>query len=837
MYLNSNQNKSAYNWTFSNFLRLLSLEAFAVVVYYLLLPGDPKNSLMFGYSVVRLGLIVLFALIAILLFVFASKAGKSSTQPGWLDSIIKPTSFSFLLFLTVLFSVASVVAIGFPMEFSLSAIMQRLAPILVWISIVLIESVFMLADRWFGVSWKGKIDKRLLKSWLLLLLCFFLIWVFISITKSGQSPDPVSWREMGSPILAWQIGVAVLIGGFASLIIAEVERSNPNSRCWIEAVIMLGLYGIAIWIWLGQPLQYSYFSPRVKPPNQEVYPYSDALYYNLAAESVTLGEGLLMHSVTPRPLYLTILTYMIQLTNGDYSGIITIQTLWLGLIPVVLYLIGKRILNRGVGISLALLSIFRELVAIQATVDIQLSNSKLIMADLPTFLFLLIFTYFVIDWFKAKTPDIKQALWVGASLGTLMLFRTQAVILLPFVLIAGLYQFKSVLKNLYFQLGMIVIACFLVICPWLVRNYMLTGQVMFDDPVTQTSFLQGRYQLGEDGETQSGSILSSFMKHPVEVVKFVANHFFRNEIGTIFVTPPQRLIGTWPLLFSQTTFWTENIVALTISQQIGLMGILALIALGIVSIVSRTGMIGLTPLVINLAYTLGNGLARNSGGRYNLPVDWVGYFYLVMGIVQLATWLLAGLGQQSNARLTTADISNNTAKSSWKRIIALCIGFVTIGSVIPLTEAIYQQRYPPVTPESVTRLMEEWGANDPQLLAEINSNEVTLRYGRELFPRFYRPGDGEQGSKWAAYAPYDFCRMGFELIDTDRIGAVVVTLDRPPAYFPSRMDAVVVGEETTGLVKGKPEPLFAAKWIVLHTDPVTIVRGLDTPPDRCRLKP
>ena len=79
--------------------------------------------------------------------------------------------------------------------------------------------------------------------------------------------------------------------------------------------------------------------------------------------------------------------------------------------------------------------------------------------------------------------------------------------------------------------------------------------------------------------------------------------------------------------------------------------------------------------------------------------------------------------------------------------------------------------------------MEEWGANNPQLLADINSGGENLRYGRELFPRFYRPGDGELGSKWAAYAPYDYCRMGFEFIDTDQIGAVVVTLDRPSRVF------------------------------------------------------
>jgi hypothetical protein len=79
--------------------------------------------------------------------------------------------------------------------------------------------------------------------------------------------------------------------------------------------------------------------------------------------------------------------------------------------------------------------------------------------------------------------------------------------------------------------------------------------------------------------------------------------------------------------------------------------------------------------------------------------------------------------------------------------------------------------------------------------------------------------------------------MGFELIDTDQIGAVLVTLDRPPASFPNREDALVIGKETTVEVKGKQIPVLVADWVVLKTKPVTIVKGLDGPPEHCRLKP
>ena len=36
-----------------------------------------------------------------------------------------------------------------------------------------------------------------------------------------------------------------------------------------------------------------------------------------------------------------------------------------------------------------------------------------------------------------------------------------------------------------------------------------------------------------------------------------------------------------------------------------------------------------------------NALVRNSGGRYILPIDWVGIFYYSIGLGQLTLWVVA----------------------------------------------------------------------------------------------------------------------------------------------------------------------------------------------------
>lgn len=841
MTLPSNQPQPSKIWNVTHFLRMIALEALVVVIFYLLLPVDPKNSLILGLSASRLFLIGVFFCISVLLFFLAGQTNRQIGMQEWIHIFIQKSSlYASLLWSCAIIGLTSLVAAAYPLELieeQYRAFWQRLIPSLVWIAAVALELLVFLIVLRYGFSLINKIDRRILKTWAWISIGLWILWGVIALTGIGQTPDPVSWRELGSPILAWQFWLAVLVGWVIAYLISKFPIQKAGVARGVDGFLMICLYGLALWLWLGQPLQNSYFSPETRPPNYEVYPYSDALYYNLAAESVTLGEGLSMHSVTPRPMYLTILSYLVHLTDGYYPNVIVLQTLWLGLIPVLLYLLGKQILHRGAGISLALLAIFREQVAIQATADIQLSNSKLIMADLPTLLVMLLFCVLVIDWLKVKSPGLNKALWVGGCLGCLMLFRTQAVVLLPAILFIAYFRYRPQWKTWATHSITLVLGLVLVISPWLIRNYQISGQWIFDDPATQTSLLQSRYQLEGVESDEDGSIWTSLVQHPAGVIGFVANHFFRNEIGTIFVTPPQRLIGNWPLLFNQTDFWTSQNISLTLTNQLLLAGILALLALGIVSTVFRVGWIGLIPLAINVTYTLGNGLARNSGGRYNLPVDWIGYFYLVMGVAQLAAWVLAGLGLAGKQGKQPDELTVQSGASFTKNLVVNCLGLVLLGAIIPITESLFPQRYQLITNATAPKVLADWGVTDPELLAAAGQDGRVIRLGRELFPRFYRPGVGEQGSNWAAYAPLDECRMGFELIDTEQIGAVLVMLDRPPAYFPNRADALVIGLETTVEVKGKSVPVLMADWVVLHTNPVTVVKRLDAPAEHCRLKP
>ena len=202
--------------------------------------------------------------------------------------------------------------------------------------------------------------------------------------------------------------------------INKLSQHYPKIR-HIQFLIPILIYLFTVVLWVAQPFQTSYFAPRVRPPNYEVYPYSDAMFYSASAENVLNGNGflgwgnneMLSWQVTPRPYYISLLAYFIFLAQDDYFKLIFIQTLLLALIPVTGFIIGKKIHGNALGVFIALLLIFKEINTIQATQYISVSQSKLLLADQPTQLVVLGLSLIVIMYLQATHNKNKMALVTG----------------------------------------------------------------------------------------------------------------------------------------------------------------------------------------------------------------------------------------------------------------------------------------------------------------------------------------------------------------------------------------------------------------------------------------
>jgi hypothetical protein len=97
--------------------------------------------------------------------------------------------------------------------------------------------------------------------------------------------------------------------------------------------------------------------------------------------------------------------------------------------------------------------------------------------------------------------------------------------------------------------------------------------------------------------------------------------------------------------------WTG---VLTGAQLIGLVASLAVAVAGMIAAAKRNTTLGLLPAAACLSYLLGNALARTSGGRYIVPVDWIVLLYFALGLAVITRGSLVALGLGGGASTSTS---------------------------------------------------------------------------------------------------------------------------------------------------------------------------------------
>ena len=202
----------------------------------------------------------------------------------------------------------------------------------------------------------GRLAVALLWRTAIIWLVFGGLAIFVAVTRIGVTPEATgSWGEPAVPFLEWQVLLAWLLGSL--FLLAEIRKPALFSRKHIDVFI-----GLAIWLgtavlWLSQPVQPAYFATPPRPPNYQIYPYSDGLTYAQYAQSILIGDGFMGGDIPARPLYIVILAGLHALAGQDYTRVIALQTLLLAVFPLSLYLLGKELGSRPLGLAAALLVI------------------------------------------------------------------------------------------------------------------------------------------------------------------------------------------------------------------------------------------------------------------------------------------------------------------------------------------------------------------------------------------------------------------------------------------------------------------------------------------------
>ncbi|MDR3574615.1 MAG: glycosyltransferase family 39 protein [Anaerolineaceae bacterium] len=849
------------------FFLLAALEAVGNAVYLMALAADPKNQLVFGYSLPRLMIILGLLLLFVIGLALAAFSWRRPDRVNGFAAQLAHNRLSFqtLLIISGVIFVAGWAAVFTPDVYfgSYSSYAARLRPALVWLTLFSLQTAvyLLLWDRRLHSLQKPEMitqNKRtFLLSGIVLAGCLG-IWAVVAFSRVGLRPD-LFWGKTGVPLLNQQILAALLI---SLLLLAILHRLQVHSSTgWLrflsgwklDLLICVLLWLAAALLWNHQPLPHSHFAPGPYPPNNVVYPYSDAAIYDLAAQFAIIGQGFSgFNSYIDKPLYSAFLVLLHTLMGQSYQQVIALQVVFLGALPALLYLIGRQLFSRAAGVLVGVLAVFKGINSISGTLVIwDVSNPKLMMSEYPLGLALVLFTLLMVLWLKDPERRYRYLMAAGGVIGLATLIRHNTWILLAAAWLVILLVFWRKWKKWLRASFLFTILLVVSILPWMWQSGQVSHNAFYFLTPLRGVVLNNRYlpylprpvinllsppkkslpaaavpTLPAAGTPAAGAAAQpsslapstggrsqTFMGSLNGIISPIADNFMHDLVTSTLTLPStffnqdiQNLVRQQQPSSFWNTIWDGRMSPL---QGILIALDLILLAIGIGASWSRWKLAGLMPLITFLAYSLGTAVARTSGGRYIVPVDWVVYFYYGFGLLQLLLWAAAFFGRALEPAQVEvqAEAQANPAQSyfglfAW-RSLAVLLGFFAIGVLVPLPQYSFPRLYPTLSRSAVVQMLADRGAlamtgyslTDLQQFAGGGKNNV-VAYGRALYPRYLDFNNDSKASEVNSGLPKSSPYLTFDLVGPGGLLSSALPMKTPPAYFPDSSEVVLVGCKT-----------------------------------------
>jgi hypothetical protein len=378
------------------------------------------------------------------------------------------------------------------------------------------------------------------------------------------------------------------------------------------------------------------------------------------------------------------------------------------------------------------------------------------------------------------------------------------LVILPFVLLIAFLVLGWKNKNAFLLVSCFLAGVLVSVAPWLLHNYLISGQITFDAPFEyQVIASQYKYTGNLDlesvdlqGKSLFGILLTFALKDPKFVFGFIASHSFATQIGGLLALP---LFEKYNGLFAPVNlYWMTWDGQLEWYNLALILVYLAIIALGLAAAWRRLRWVGLLPLAFALGYSLANGISRFSGWRYDFPADWISYFYFGLGAAEIFSVTVLLLGADSEKVFSPISPEVSSAPK-WTQGLLLAGAFALIGAVPWMAEGFASPRYADQTPQKMVEELSDspavikLGVDPSQIELFMVQPQSALQIGRVLYPRYFYRGIGLSSTHpWPAYVPRDFSRMGFLLLNQTRRDALFQSKEIP-APFRGGMDAIVLG--------------------------------------------
>jgi 4-amino-4-deoxy-L-arabinose transferase-like glycosyltransferase len=452
----------------------------------------------------------------------------------------------------------------------------------------------------------------------------------------------------------------------------------------------------------------------------------------LGALSILQGQGIFFGAYTDKPLYMSFLAGLHLLAGYNYTELVLLQICFLALMAPALYFIGKSFHSRPLGILMALVLLLRQRNAILLTGVLYYNAApNLLMTEVPTLLGLILLTG---GWFAwMKKPRAWVALAVGGVLGAVCLIRLNPLLALPVIPVFALLAFGREKKRWAVHSLAYLLGFALLVAPWLVTGTNSDGQSYF--LLKFYDVISVRYGAGVlPPEPVSrvplpplGGLNSLAKKPPQQEVSqfpgFVINNFMHNLVESFLVLPDslsplrQNLSDLEPRFYwKPETFERERLPYVAVNS--------LLVALGLAWSWRRWKWAGLVPLLSFLVYAFSLALAKTSGSRYLIPIDWLVYFYYGVGILTLLQFFLpvSFLTVFQEAAEPAGDV-----RSPFRAFGAVLTVLLLLAAVVPAADNLVPQNASLCQPEDLS-------AQVALRLGEEAVSGLELRKGRVLYP-------------------------------------------------------------------------------------------------------
>ena len=328
----------------------------------------------------------------------------------------------------------------------------------------------------------------------------------------------------------------------------------------------------------------------------------------------------------------------------------------------------------------------------------------------------------------------------------------------------------------------------------------------------QDNIIQSQTELWYD------SVVHYINANPLRISKIILKHFMNSVIQTVQVISP-----TYPVTYSMINslgyksfdqfwldccslsdydrrlpYWTKWDGVLFRGSFLPIAVNLALIAIGISITWEKRHYTGLIPLFALFGYYLINAVVRNSGGRYIIPLDWVGILYFSIGLLQVTAWGKTYFKKSPSEDKPESKLDlNNTQgrKHSTVHFSMVCtgIGILIIGSLLPMMEWIIPTKRDDGTLSTrISLILNDENSflrtNDKETIIEFLANDGMPVEGYALYPRYHE--SHQMRSVWNFYDNRSYSLLDFYLSSpTDK--GIVLALDETPLEFPHVSDVLV----------------------------------------------